>query len=202
MSPESGKGVRDAILLIGPTGSGKTPLGEFFEEHGVRGQDCFHFDFGQRLRKTADGELDAGLSGDDLDVVRRVLKTGALLEDSSFQIAEKILSSELDANDGLVILNGLPRHEGQALSLEEAIHVQMVLCLDCSPEVVRDRIKGNTGGDRQGRTDDMAEDIERKLELFSKRTSPLIDYYRKKGSEIKAVEIGVTTVPSDIANCL
>ena len=202
MSLECENGSRDAVLLLGPTGSGKTPLGESIEKHGLRGKDCFHFDFGARLRKAAEGDLVTGLSEDDLDIVRKVLNTGALLEDSSFHIAEKILSSALASNEGLVVLNGLPRHEGQAVSLENSVDVKMVVYLECSPSVVRERISGNTGGDRQGRIDDSEDDIEKKLELFRERTAPLVDYYRKKGSEMRIVTVEVDTSPSDILSRL
>ena len=40
-----------AILLLGPTGSGKTPLGELMERRGFGGRRCRHFDLGDRLRR-------------------------------------------------------------------------------------------------------------------------------------------------------
>jgi adenylate kinase len=39
-----------ALLLLGPTGSGKTPLGERLERRSLRGRRCHHFDFGASLR--------------------------------------------------------------------------------------------------------------------------------------------------------
>ena len=52
-----------AILLLGPTGSGKSPLGDELEANGLNGRRCLHFDFGRRLRRAAEGRpatLDAG----------------------------------------------------------------------------------------------------------------------------------------------
>ena len=41
---------RRAIVLLGPTGSGKTPLGDLIERCGLWGAPCLHFDFGACLR--------------------------------------------------------------------------------------------------------------------------------------------------------
>jgi hypothetical protein len=42
-----------AILLVGPTGSGKTPLGALCEKKGLWQSRVFHFDFGAILRRIA-----------------------------------------------------------------------------------------------------------------------------------------------------
>jgi hypothetical protein len=39
-----------AILPLGPTGSGKTPLGDYLEERGLFGRRCVHFDFGEKFK--------------------------------------------------------------------------------------------------------------------------------------------------------
>ena len=79
-------------MLLGPTGSGKTPLGAMFAERGWRGERCVHFDFGDNLRQAvARNEPDADITADDIVFLRRVLQTGALLEDKDFPLAERIL---------------------------------------------------------------------------------------------------------------
>jgi len=40
-----------AILLIGPTGSGKTPLGDWLQAYGFCGHRCHRFDFGAKAIK-------------------------------------------------------------------------------------------------------------------------------------------------------
>ena len=79
-----------AVLLIGPTGAGKTPLGQLLEQRGLWGLPCLHFDFGRELRRAA-GEDSGLLSEAERELVGRALRTGALLEDEHFPLARKIL---------------------------------------------------------------------------------------------------------------
>ncbi len=90
MNTSSGR--NRAILLIGPTGSGKTPLGELLEGKGLFGSRCFHFDFGKNLREIALKDKPIGsLTRADIDLIRYLVESRALLEDEQFHIAEKIL---------------------------------------------------------------------------------------------------------------
>jgi len=193
----------NAILLIGPTGSGKTPLGNMCESRGLWGRSCAHFDFGAILRKIAEtGMKPPSMTDEDAEVVRDSLRSGALLENENFHIAKSLLMSFAEekklGRDGLILLNGLPRHVGQAADVDGIVEMRTVLFLNCSPAVIGERIKLNTGGDRTGRVDDVPEDIERKLEIFRERTVPLLDHYRGKKVMIEEFEVSVDTTPSDI----
>ena len=112
-----------AILLLGPTGSGKTPLGDCLERTGLWGRRCVHFDFGANLRRVAQGgACPSVLTDRDLAVVRRSLETGRLLEDKDFHIAARILRAFAEqkgvGDRDFIILNGLPRHAGQARDVD------------------------------------------------------------------------------------
>lgn len=190
----------EALLLIGPTGSGKTPLGELCEADGLDGRPCVHFDFGENLRGVVSANRpDEFITRADIDYLRDVLQRGALLEDRDWPIAERILGSFLAhryANtDTRVILNGLPRHQGQARDLEHLLDIRTVVHLRCSPETVLARIATDTGGDRRQRTDDDLCAVQRKLQVFVEQTEPLIDYYRQQAAGVIHLDVSATMTP-------
>ncbi len=199
------KGRYNAVLLLGPTGSGKTPLGEYLEKNGLKGKKCFHFDFGENLRLAADKPKSfESLSKEDVDIIRNSLENGTLLEDSQFYLAERIFETFVAKNNvaqtGLVILNGFPRHIDQAKKTAELVDVKLVIFLDCDDQVVSERINENSGGDRTFRTDDNAESVAAKCILFRNRTMPLIEHYRKNPeTKIVSVKISASSTPKDIA---
>ena len=182
------------MLLLGPTGAGKTPLGSLLHERGLAGRRYVHFDCGENLRQAvARNQPDSIVSAADIEFLRQVLQTGALLEDKDFPLAERILRSFLARvgaeADTLVVLNGLPRHVGQATALARILDVRTVVVLDCSPATVLARIATNTGGDRTHRSDDDLDSVRRKLEIFAARTAPLIDFYRHAGANLLHLEV-------------
>jgi adenylate kinase family enzyme len=194
--------IHDAILLIGPTGSGKTPLGAYAETAGFHGRRCVHFDFGHQLRLAAAGEPpENGLDDDATAHIREVLATGALLENEAFAIAESILRRFIErhapAPDDIIVLNGLPRHIGQAQRIARLLRVIRVVHLQCPPEVVFARIRHNSGGDRTGRCDDAPAAIRRKLAIFEERTAPLLEHYRRQGVDIIARQITLQDAPTE-----
>ena len=144
-----------SMLLLGPTGSGKTPLGKAAARNGLWGRRCLHFDFGAHLRMAGEGGLrEAGLSKREYDTIRGVLQTGALLKNSDFTVARKILvwflHNRRADNSILLLLNGLPRHRGQAEEMDTLAEIGCLLELRASPGVVLQRIRRDTGGDRAG----------------------------------------------------
>ncbi|MBN2207425.1 MAG: hypothetical protein JW742_08475, partial [Candidatus Aminicenantes bacterium] len=133
---------RRAILLLGPTGSGKTPLGRLLEKEGWRGRRCVHFDFGAALRDAADRPSGEGILEErERDVIRASLRDGTLLEDAHLPIALKILDGfaarRRIGRDDLVILNGLPRHAGQAAGLASRLRIEAVIVLEAGADMIR-----------------------------------------------------------------
>ncbi len=197
----------DAILLVGPTGCGKTPLGERLQRRGLWGRPCRHFDFGERMRRlVAGGEPRADLTPGEIGVLRAVLRCGALLEDEHWTIAEKILRAFLGegaaGSDELIVLNGLPRHTGQAEAIEAVLTVRAAIELACTPAAVSERIRRDVGGDRAGRTDDDEAAMRDKLAVFAARSLALLDHYRRRGAAVETVRVGVDTTAEDVRRML
>ena len=192
-----------AFLFIGPTGSGKSPLGDYLEERGLWRQRCVHFDFGAKLREiTTDKSAQSIFTTRELGIIDHSLRTGMLLEDAHFPVAEKILRWFIEEKDirydDLIVLNEMPRHVGQATHVDEIVQIQLIVYLQCSADVVHQRIRMNTGCDRTGRNDDSVDEIQRKLRTFRERTIPLMEHYRSKDVKIIEVKVGVYTTPEDV----
>ncbi len=199
--------MRDAILLIGPTGSGKTPLGNLLAAEGFEDRHCVHFDFGANLRRVAALERPpAGFGWDDMAIIRDALEGGALLENENFHVARRIFEhfccEHAPAPQTQLILNGLPRHIGQAADMAKLTHVHTVICLHCSAETVHRRIARNTGGDRTHRVDDGPDKIAEKLRVYETRTALLLDFYRPTDATIHDIQVEWDTRGEDIVRHL
>jgi adenylate kinase len=196
---------QEAMLLIGPTGAGKTPLGEFLEHNGLWGRRCHHFDFGARLRDVGAGLVN-GFSTDEAGFIRDVLEKGVLLENETFHLALRILAGFIEGRqvrpEDMLVMNGLPRHAGQARDLAGSLRFAAIVDLQCSAAVVWERLRSNVGGDRSDRGDDTVTLVQRRLSLFAERTRPLLAWYRQRGVPEIRVVVGAQTRPADIVSLL
>lgn len=195
------------MLLLGPTGSGKTPIGNMLADQSRKKPRCHHFDFGHHLRLSASSESGHGpLTSIERGIVRRVLADGSLLEDGQFGIAMKILNGFL-ANSGfqrndVLVLNGLPRHIGQAGMLANIVNIRLVIALESDDLSTYARVAGNSWGDRAGRTDDSREEIARKLAVFARKTKPLVEFYGQRGVRIETIEVNTKTATEDVLSTI
>ena len=190
-----------AILLLGPTGSGKTPLGQHLEAEGICGMPCVHFDFGYALRSAASNPVGL-LTESEFQVVEKVLNKGLLLENEHFPIARKLLFDHVlkckATKDTLIILNGLPRHVGQAEAMKFDVNMQAVVSLECETVAVWERIRLNTGGDREGRADDTLEKVAHRIDVFRERTSPLLNHYHAQCVPVLLLDVGPKTTAKEM----
>ncbi|MCS7149775.1 MAG: nucleoside monophosphate kinase [Caldimicrobium sp.] len=173
--------VINALLLIGPTGSGKSPLGSELEKRGLWGKRVLHFDFGENLRKGAQGLLP--LKDEERSLIKIILKEARLLKPEEFYLAKVLLHSFLMVNkftkEDLLLLNGLPRNIYQASALQSFIRVTKLIRLDIDYQTLKIRILIDPAGDRSYRDDDDEDYLKRKLYWFERETLPLIDFYQK-----------------------
>jgi adenylate kinase family enzyme len=118
---------RRAWLLVGPTGSGKSPLGELIARRGLWSRRCLHFDFGENLRAAAYADrLPHGLLRKKPSFFAGA-RVGCTLGRRAILPWQRILAAFLCqpgiAADTVVVLNGLPRHIGQADAIDRLMTI-------------------------------------------------------------------------------
>jgi len=175
-----------ALLLVGPTGVGKTPLGRLLEEKGLQGLRVHHFDFGEELRKIASTQTK--VRQDIVDLIRSILSEGRLLNPEEYFIfletINEFIRTRRYKEGELIALNGFPRDLKQAEFIDGHVDIIGVINLSATFEVLDYRLKNDPAGDRKGRTDDTPQLVAKKLAWFFERNIPLVEYYKRKGVKI------------------
>ena len=199
--------MNEAVLLIGPSGVGKTPLGDLLERDGLGGRACVHMDFGAELRRlVAEGVASDRVTAEELEFLREVLEAGALLEADRMSLGLRIVKGFLARRQAdrstLVVLNGFPRHPAQAVAVEEVVGVVGVVRLACDEQTILRRIETDPGGDRQGREDDEPEKVVARFRLFLQRTAPLVEHYRSRGVRVETVDVSEGAGPEELGQAL
>ena len=147
-------------------------------------------------------EKTGSFTAEEIRFLRRVLEEGALLEAEHFPLAARILDAFIARKDvraaDLLALNGLPRHQEQAMAMARKVAVIAVVQLDCDARTVAERLRRNSGGDRAQRADDAEALVARKLAIYEERTRPLLDYYRGQGIRILKIPVGIETQPAEM----
>jgi len=179
------------LLLVGPTGAGKTPLGRVLVEKGFQGVRVHHFDFGEELRKIASNQTK--VSQDVADLVRTILAEGRLLTPEEYFIFLETLDEFIGRKgykeDEFIVLNGFPRDLKQAEFIEGHLNIVCVINLSATFDVLYYRLKHDPAGDRKGRTDDNPQLVAKKLAWFFERNIPLVEYYKRKGAKVLEVVV-------------
>ena len=188
------------VILLGPPGAGKgTQAAILAEKTGL-----VHITTGELFREAIRKETELGKQAkpyyDRGDLVPDALTIGMLLE----RLAEE------DCVRGC-LLDGFPRTLEQAKALDEALIgqgqvIDKVLCIQAPEDELLSRLAGRwtcrqcgdvyhrqsrwpkvegrcdrCGGELYQRDDDQPEAVRRRLEVYSRQTAPLIDYYRGQG---------------------
>jgi adenylate kinase len=187
------------IILLGPPGAGKGTQAK------VLGGELNlpHISTGDMLRQNVQGNTELGREAKDF------MDRGALVPDELLtQMLEQRISQE-DTKRGF-ILDGYPRNIAQAKILDGMLgdlgkKLDLVVYLDATKPVIIQRLSGRLvcrscgnnfhltnmpprkegvcdrcGGELYQRQDDKEETILKRLEVYLKETSGLIDYYGRQ----------------------
>jgi adenylate kinase len=160
------------LLLIGAPGAGKGTQADRIAGHfGV-----VHISSGDLLRKhVADGTAIGRAAKEYMD--RGELVPNALVLD---MLRKPVVNA---AANGGYVLDGFPRTVEQAetaygVAKDLGVAVQLAILLDVKREALVQRLLAR--GQTSGRSDDNAETIERRQQVYEEQTAPLLDYYRQR----------------------
>ncbi len=187
------------VVLLGPPGSGKGTVSEALVEKGFS-----HVSTGDMLREQIRLKTPLGV-----EAKKRLDQGKFVSDDIAMQMIEGLLE-DADV-DQKFLFDGFPRTLVQAEKLDELIRtknliLEAVILLECPNDQLVERLSGRQtceqcgavyhlsykpsavdgicdqdGGELKSRTDDVAETVRKRLEIYTERTAPLIDYYLEKG---------------------
>ncbi|MDI6845682.1 MAG: nucleoside monophosphate kinase [Candidatus Saccharicenans sp.] len=217
-----------AILISGPPGAGKTPLGDYLEKNLSGEKKFWHFDFGRELREIVESSAGQNSGREDdnqgnvassnqcsrvqgevltftpaeLARIKKSLQTAALFEESDRELVKKILlrffARKKISCRDVVVLNGLPRHSSQFFWLQGLLSIALVVHLMCSEEVALARILTNLQDERRGRQDDKPEVVRKRYRQYLQRTAPLLEFLRREGLPVLELQVGPRTTPEEL----
>jgi len=161
------------LLIVGPQGAGKGTQAQLL----VKALGIPHVSTGDLFRANLAGGTELG------KLAKKYMDAGELVPDEVTQemVADRV--SQADADKGF-LLDGFPRNIPQATwlnSLLDGLHapIDVVVLLTAPDQVLLERMLA------RGRTDDTAEAISRRLDIYHRETTPLIDFY---GSQVVHVD--------------
>ena len=181
------------IILLGAPGAGKgTQATKISDKYGLP-----HISTGDIFRENIKNQTEIGL------LAKSYIDKGQLVPD---EVTCKIVENRIakpDCEKGYM-LDGFPRTIVQAEALDKITKIDLVINIDVDFSLIMDRICGRRvckdcgesyhvstlngvticsrcGGELSQRKDDNPETIQSRLDVYEKQTSPLIEYYTKKG---------------------
>ncbi len=195
------------IILLGAPGAGKgTQASRISDNYKLP-----HISTGDIFRENIKNQTPIGL------LAKSYIDKGALVPD---EVTCKIVEERIQRADCAngYMLDGFPRTIAQAEALDKITNIDLVInidvdqsllldrlcgrrvCKDCGESYHISRLNGETkcarcGGELYQRKDDNPETVQSRLDVYNAQTSPLIEYYTKKGVLFNVVG---NTTPEDV----
>ena len=181
------------IILLGAPGAGKgTQASRISEAYGIP-----HISTGDIFRENIKNETPIGL------LAKSYIDKGQLVPD---EVTCKIVEGRLEKPDCEkgYMLDGFPRTIAQAEALDKITKIDLVINIDVDFGLLLDRLCGRRvckdcgesyhvswldgatnckrcGGELYQRKDDNPETVKSRLDVYSKQTEPLVEYYKNQG---------------------
>jgi len=132
------------------------------------------------LKSYSAGELlrqQAGLPTRRGRKIAKKINQGKLVSD---KIVVSILKEKIRNTPNNFILDGVPRDKNQAKKLK--IKLDAVISISSSKKNILQRLK------KRKRKDDSPIGIQNRMQVYNKKTKPILDYFKKKGIPIIIVK--------------
>ena len=193
-------------IIIGPQGAGKGTQGvRLADQHGVP-----HIATGDLLRAAVREGTPLGVEA------KSYMEAGKLVPDDLVFGMLRERFSQPDAARGF-LLDGFPRNAAQAASFDDLLEemnvgIDVVISLEVPDDILIERMSARRvcptcgsnyrqvdgepatcakdGTELQQRADDMPEAITERLKIFHETTSPLIEFYERKGIVARVDGVG------------
>ena len=164
------------IVIFGAPGSGKGTHSDLMKKN----YDLTHISTGDMLRQEIKKGTELGI------IAKRYIDKGQLLPDDLIcDVLDKFLYTLKD-NKG-IIFDGFPRTIPQAEALEKILNkrgMDVSILIDLQVEDAELTKRLLERGRISGRSDDNEETIQSRLKVYKSQTSPLAEYYKRKGKHV------------------
>ncbi len=183
------------VILLGPPGVGKgTQAVLLAEKYRVP-----HVSTGEIMRAAVANKTPLGSE------CKSYMDRGELVPDKLVVDLVKERLSQPDCGSGFV-LDGFPRTVPQAAALDRVLQElgieAKVVELTVDEEILFQRIEKRAASG-EGRSDDNAETLRKRLEVYQRDTAPVTGFYKERGKVIEIESLGpVEEVQKRIVNAL